>query len=455
MDDKKFRIEKDSLGEVRVSKARLWGAQTQRSLENFPIGQPHERMPMEIIYALAQLKKACAKVNGQLKPEVITEEKQEAIVAACDAILAKELDAEFPLVVFQTGSGTQTNMNVNEVIAHYGKKLHPNDDVNASQSSNDTFPSAMHIAFVLAIEEQLKPSLQRLIDSFRKKERQFQKIVKTGRTHLMDAVPIRFSQELSGYRFSLEQNLKMLCRNMGCLRELAIGATAVGTGLNAPPGFDVEVCRVLREQTGVAFVPSPNKFHALTSLDEIVAVHGIIKAIAMDMFKIANDIRLAASGPRCGLNELILPANEPGSSIMPGKVNPTQCEAVTMVAVQVMGNDAAIGMAASQGNFELNVFMPVIAYDYLQSACLLADAIRSFDHNCAAGIRANRDRMSDNLHHSLMLVTCLNPYIGYENAARVAHKAFDESTSLRTAAVALGYLTEAEFDKVFRPEEMV
>ena len=455
MDDKKFRIEKDSLGEVRVSKAHLWGAQTQRSLENFPIGQPHERMPMEIIYALAQLKKACAKVSGQLKPEVITKEKQEAIVAACDAILAKELDAEFPLVVFQTGSGTQTNMNVNEVIAHYGKKLHPNDDVNASQSSNDTFPSAMHIAFVLAIEEQLKPSLQRLIDSFRKKERQFQKIVKTGRTHLMDAVPIRFSQELSGYRFSLEQNLKMLCRNMSCLRELAIGATAVGTGLNAPQGFDVEVCRVLREQTGIAFVPSPNKFHALTSLDEIVAVHGIIKAIAMDMFKIANDIRLAASGPRCGLNELILPANEPGSSIMPGKVNPTQCEQVTQTAVQIGGNDAAISFAAGQGQFELCTFFPVTAYNFLQSVRLLSQSMDSFRIRLLDGLKVNVEQMRKNLHRSLMLSTLLSPAIGYEKAAHIARLAYQNEWTLKEAALQSGYLSEAEIDALLNPEQAV
>ena len=472
-----FRIEHDSMGEVRVPAAALWGAQTQRSLENFRIGT--ETMPGGIIRAFAILKKAAAQANAELG--CLPAADARAIEAACDEILSGAHEREFPLKVWQTGSGTQTNMNLNEVIARRANQIanraspivsqasrpadehgvalerpiHPNDSVNRSQSSNDTFPTAMHIAAVLAVKRRLIPAARELAQTFRLLEEKNTGIVKSGRTHLQDAVPIAFSQEISGWRGLVEAGIEQLEASLPGLCRLALGGTAVGTGLSAPAGFDALVARKIADITGEPFVSDPNKFHALTGKDALVFSHGAMKALAANMMKVANDVRWLASGPRLGLGEITIPANEPGSSIMPGKVNPTQCEAVTMVAVQVMGNDAAIGMAASQGNFELNVFMPVIAYDYLQSACLLADAIRSFDHNCAAGIRANRDRMSDNLHHSLMLVTCLNPYIGYENAARVAHKAFDESTSLRTAAVALGYLTEAEFDKVFRPEEMV
>lgn len=455
MHDNPFRMERDSLGEVRVPLEHLWGAQTQRSFENFLIGQPQERMPMEIIYAFAQLKKACAKANHQLRPACITQKKRDAIIAACDAILDGRLDDEFPLVVFQTGSGTQTNMNVNEVIAHYAKGLHPNDDVNASQSSNDTFPSAMHIAFVSALETSLLPSLQRLKDTFLRKEKQFQGIMKAGRTHMMDAVPLRFSQELSGYRFSLEQDEKLLRQNMDYLKELAIGATAVGTGLNAPKGFDSEVCRALQEQMHIAFVPGKNKFHALTSLDEIVVTHGALKALAMDMFKMANDIRLAASGPRCGLNELILPANEPGSSIMPGKVNPTQCEQVTQVAVQIAGNDASISFAASQGQFELCVFFPVTAYNFLQSVRLLAQSMDSFRIHLLEGLEVNKEQMCENLHRSLMLSTLLSPAIGYEKAAQIAQLAHQNKWTLKEAAMQSGYMTADEFDQVCDPEKAI
>ena len=376
-------------------------------------------------------------------------------------MISGSLNDHFPLVVWQTGSGTQSNMNANEVIANRGnelageKLLHPNDDINMSQSSNDTFPTAMHISAVLIIEDKLIPAIDMLIDTFKRLEAENEGIVKSGRTHLQDATPITFSQEISGWRSSLEKDKRLLQIALPELKELALGGTAVGTGLNAPKGFDEKVAQAVSELTGKAFVTAPNKFHALTSKDEMVFAHGALKALAADMMKIANDVRWLASGPRNGLGEILIPENEPGSSIMPGKVNPTQCEAVTMVAVQVMGNDVAVGMAASQGNFELNVFMPVCAYNFLQSARLLAEAIVSFNNNCAVGIKANKEKMHYNLHHSLMLVTALNPYIGYENAAKTAKKAFKDNISLKEACVALGFLTEEKFDEVFHPEQMV
>jgi len=456
-----YRIEHDSMGEVKVPADKIWGAQTQRSHENFEIGVDIETMPREITHAFGILKKAAALANNQLKPEKMTDEKLAAISAACDEVISGALNSEFPLVVWQTGSGTQSNMNANEVIANRGnaiagkKLLHPNDDINMSQSSNDTFPTAMHIAAVIALEDKLIPAVERLIATFVRLEKENEGIVKSGRTHLQDATPITFSQEISGWRTSLERDVELLKLSIKPLRELALGGTAVGTGLNAPKGFDVAVAAEVSKLTGKDFVTAGNKFHALTSKDEIVFAHGAIKATAADMMKIANDVRWLASGPRLGIGEILIPENEPGSSIMPGKVNPTQCEAVTMVAVQVMGNDVAVGMAASQGNFELNVFMPVCIYNFLQSARLLAEAIVSFDKNCAVGIKANKEKMHDNLHNSLMLVTALNPYIGYENAAKTVKKAFKENTSLKEACVALGFLTAEKFDEVFHPEQMV
>ena len=456
-----YRIEHDSMGEVKVPADKIWGAQTQRSHENFEIGVDIETMPREITHAFGILKKAAALANNQLKPEKMTDEKLAAICTACDEVISGALNSEFPLVVWQTGSGTQSNMNANEVIANRGnaiagkKLLHPNDDINMSQSSNDTFPTAMHIAAVIALEDKLIPAVERLIATFVRLEKENEGIVKSGRTHLQDATPITFSQEISGWRTSLERDVELLKLSIVPLRELALGGTAVGTGLNAPKGFDVAVAAEVTKLTGKEFVTAGNKFHALTSKDELVFAHGAIKATAADMMKIANDIRWLASGPRLGIGEILIPENEPGSSIMPGKVNPTQCEAVTMVAVQVMGNDVAVGMAASQGNFELNVFMPVCIYNFLQSARLLAEAIVSFDKNCAVGIVANKEKMHNNLHNSLMLVTALNPYIGYENAAKTVKKAFKENTSLKEACVALGFLTAEKFDEVFHPEQMV
>ena len=456
------RTEHDSMGEIEVSAEHYWGAQTERSRRNFPIGVGIETMPTEIIRAFGILKKAAARVNYTLLPDKMTEEKCAAIFAAADEVIRGRLDEEFPLVVWQTGSGTQTNMNVNEVIARRGSEmadipnlLHPNDDVNMSQSSNDTFPTALHIAAALAVEDRLLPSVQNLCGTLKWLEDEYADAVKSGRTHLQDAVPITFAQEVSGWRTSLERDCEQLRAALPGLYELALGGTAVGTGLNAPAGFDTAAAAEIARLTGKPFVSASNKFHALTSLDEIVFAHGAMKALAADLMKIANDVRWLASGPRCGLGELTLPSNEPGSSIMPGKVNPTQCEQVTMVAVQVMGNDAAIGFAASQGNFELNVFLPVTAYNFLQSARLLAESAASFDERCVSGLRANRDRMRENLHRSLMLVTALSPRIGYENAAKVAKKAYDEELSLRDACVALGFLSAAEFDEVFRPEDMV
>ena len=455
-----YRMEHDSMGEVRVPADRLWGAQTQRSHENFKIGMGIETVPSEIVHAFGILKKAAAMANAELKPEKMTAEKLQSISEACDEVISGELNDHFPLVVWQTGSGTQSNMNANEVIANRanqlaGKKLcHPNDDINMSQSSNDTFPTAMHISAVIAVEDKLIPALEKLIATFRRLEAENEGIVKSGRTHLQDATPIRFSQEISGWRSSLERDVELLKLAAAPLHELALGGTAVGTGLNAPAGFSELVAAKVAELTGKPFVTAPNKFHALTSKDELVFAHGAIKAAACDMMKIANDVRWLASGPRDGLGEIHIPENEPGSSIMPGKVNPTQCEAVTMVAVQVMGNDIAVAMAASQGNFELNVFMPVAAYNFLQSARLLAEATVSFNDNCAVGITANKDKMYHNLHNSLMLVTALNPYIGYENAAKTAKKAFKDNISLKEACVELGFLTAERFDEVFHPEQM-
>ncbi len=456
-----YRIEHDSMGEVKVPADKYWGAQTQRSYENFPIGMGREPMPREILHAFGILKKAAAQANHALKPEKMTEEKCAAICAACEEIICGELDSQFPLVVWQTGSGTQSNMNANEVIAGRGNALagkellHPNDDVNMSQSSNDTFPTAMHIAAVLALEEKVLPAIGVLTAAFSRLEEENAGVVKSGRTHLQDATPIAFSQEISGWRTSLERDREMLERSLPGLRELALGGTAVGTGLNAPEGFGEAAAAQISKRTGTAFFTAPNKFHTLTSKDELVFAHGALKALACDLMKIANDIRWLASGPRLGLGEITIPENEPGSSIMPGKVNPTQCEAVTMVAVQVMGNDTAVGLAASQGNFQLNVFMPVLAYNFLQSARLLADAMLSFHDRCVAGLRANREKMGQNLHNSLMLVTALNPHIGYENAARTVKKAYQENISLREACVSLGYLTGEAFDAVFHPEQMI
>ena len=456
-----YRIEHDSMGEVKVPADRYWAAQTERSRQNFPIGVGIETMPREITQAFGILKKAAATANHKLRPEKMTEQKLSAVMQACDEVISGALNDHFPLVVWQTGSGTQSNMNANEVIASRGneiageKLLHPNDDVNMSQSSNDTFPTAMHIAAVLILEDRVIPAAKKLIATMEKLEAEHEGIVKSGRTHLQDATPITFPQEISGWRTSLERSVQLVEASLPALRELALGGTAVGTGLNAPAGFDTEVAAVISELTGKAFVTAPNKFHALTSKDELVFAHGALKALAADLMKIANDIRWLASGPRLGLGEITIPENEPGSSIMPGKVNPTQCEAITMVAVQVMGNDTAVGLAASQGNFQLNVYMPVLIYNFLQSARLLAEGMESFCDNCVAGIRANREKMHRNLQDSLMLVTALNPHIGYENAARVAKKAYSEGISLKEACVALGYLTGEQFDQVFHPEKMV
>ena len=429
-----IRMEHDTMGEIAVPADRHWGAQTQRSVENFKIGG--EKQPKEIITAFAYLKEACAKANRQAGK--LTAEQAETIAAACQEIRAGQWDEEFPLVVWQTGSGTQTNMNVNEVIAHLaadrGVKVHPNDHVNASQSSNDTFPSALSIAAAMSVAEQVIPAAERLEAVFARLEAAYPDLIRIGRTHLQDATPLRFAQEVSGWRELIAAPVRML---------------------NAPKGYDEMVCSQLREMTGLPFVPDENKFHALTSKDALVFAHGALKALAANLMKIANDIRFEASGPRCGMGELYIPENEPGSSIMPGKVNPTQCEAVTMVAVQVMGNDTAIGIAASQGNFQLNVFLPVSAYNFQQSARLLADAMDSFRVNCAEGIVPNVERMEHNLHNSLMLVTCLTPKIGYEAAAKCAKKALADGTTLKEAVLSLGLLTGEEFDETVRPEKMV
>lgn len=452
-----YRIEKDSMGEMKVPADRYWAAQTQRSYQNFKIGG--EIMPREITHAFGILKKSAAIANNRLGR--LDDERLKYISMAADEVISGSLNDHFPLVVWQTGSGTQSNMNANEVIANRGneiagkKILHPNDHINMSQSSNDTFPTAMHIAAVCAIEDKLFPVMDEFVATLKRLEKENEGIVKSGRTHLQDAVPVAFSQEISGWRNMVEKCKGMLELALPGLKELALGGTAVGTGLNAPKGFATEVAKVVSELTGKEFKTAENKFHALTSKDELVFAHGALKALGADMMKIANDVRWLASGPRCGLGEIFIPENEPGSSIMPGKVNPTQCEAVTMVAVQVIANDVAVGMAASQGNFELNVFMPVCIYNFLQSVRLLADGIKSFNDNCVAGIRANREKMAHNLHNSLMLVTALNPYIGYDNAAKTAKKAYKDNISLKEACVELGFLTAEKFDEVFHPEEMV
>lgn len=449
------RIEHDTMGEIAVPADHHWGAQTQRSLENFRIGG--QRQPREIITAFACLKEACARANARCGK--LTEAQAGAIAEACRQIQAGQWDEEFPLVVWQTGSGTQTNMNVNEVIAHLaaeqGVSLHPNDHVNASQSSNDTFPSALHIAAAMSVVQDVLPAARRLEAAFARLEAAYPDLIRIGRTHLQDATPLRFSQEVSGWRELVAAPCRMLEAALPELERLAIGGTAVGTGLNAPKGYDAMVCEQLRQMTGVDFRPDENKFHALTSKDALVFAHGALKALAANLMKIANDIRFEASGPRCGMGELHIPENEPGSSIMPGKVNPTQCEAVTMVAVQVMGNDAAIGFAASQGNFQLNVFLPVSAYNFQLSARLLTDAMDSFRTHCVEGITPNAERMEANLHNSLMLVTCLTPKIGYEQAAKCAKKALADGTTLKEAVVSLGLLTPEEFDETVRPEKMV
>ena len=452
-----YRIEHDSMGEVSVPADRYWGAQTQRSFENFKIGI--EKIPGEVIRAFAILKKAAATANHHLGK--LDEERFHLIAQVCDEILAGKLDGHFPLAVWQTGSGTQSNMNVNEVIAGRGneiagkKLLHPNDHANMSQSSNDTFPTFFNVAAATEIEDRLLPAIDLLTGTFDRLMAEHEGIIKTGRTHLQDATPITFSQEISGWKNMLEKSRQMLVMSLSGLRELALGGTAVGTGLNAPKGFDVEVAKAVSDLTGKDFITAENKFHSLTSKDELVFAHGALKGLAADMMKIANDVRWLSSGPRCGLGEIFIPENEPGSSIMPGKVNPTQCESVTMVAVQVMANDVAVGLAASQGNFELNVFMPVCIYNFLQSVRLLSDSLVSFNNNCVAGIKANKEKMAENLHRSLMLVTCLNPHIGYENAAKTAKKAYKENISLKEACVELGFLTAEKFDEVFKPEKMV
>lgn len=456
-----YRIEKDTMGEIKVPADKLWGAQTQRSLQNFKIGG--ERMPIEVVYAMAIIKKASANANSKLG--VLDEEKAAVIGEAVDEILAGKWDEHFPLVVWQTGSGTQTNMNVNEVVAHRAnqllqergsdKRIHPNDDVNRSQSSNDTFPAAMHIAGVIAVEDRLIPALDVLNGTLRDKMEKFADIVKIGRTHLQDATPLTLGQEISGWSAMLDKTRAMLVQSVDTMRELALGGTAVGTGLNAHPDYAVAVAEEVTKLTGKTFVTAANKFHSLTSHDQIVYAHGAIKALAADLMKIANDVRWLASGPRCGIGEITIPENEPGSSIMPGKVNPTQSEALTMAVCQVIGNDTAIGMAASQGNFELNVFKPVIMYNFLQSLALMADSMLSFNNNCAVGIEPNEAVIKRNLEQSLMLVTALNPHIGYENAAAIAKNAHKKGTTLKESAIESGLLTAEQFDQYVRPENMI
>lgn len=453
----KYRIEHDSMGEIKVPADTFWGAQTQRSYQNFKIGD--EKIPEEIIHAFAILKKGAAIANQHLGK--LDTERCQYIEKTCDELLNGQWLDQFPLVVWQTGSGTQSNMNVNEVIANRGndiagkKILHPNDTVNMSQSSNDTFPTALHIAAVMAIEDRLVPAMDRMIRILDNLEEKNEGIIKSGRTHLQDAVPISFSQEISGWKEMILKSKAYVEATLPHVKELALGGTAVGTGLNAPEGFDQEAARVISELTKKDFVTEANKFHALSSKDAIAFSHGALKTLAADLMKIANDVRWMASGPRLGLGEITIPANEPGSSIMPGKVNPTQCEAVTMVAVQIMGNDVTIGMAASQGNFELNVFMPVIAYDFLQSVRLLSDAITSFTDHCLAGIRPNKEQMDYNLNHSLMLVTALNPYIGYEKAAMTSNKAYKENITLKEAVIALGFMSAEEYDDAMNLSKMV
>lgn len=456
-----FRTERDTLGEVQVPADKHWGAQTQRSLENFPIGI--EKMPLEVTYGFAELKKAAAVANFDL--EKLSLHKKNAIVKACDEILNGDLDDHFPLSVWQTGSGTQSNMNANEVIAFRAnqlladqksdEKVHPNDDVNMSQSSNDTFPTAMHIAAYRAVCSKLIPALNNLTDTFYQKEKEFYEVIKIGRTHLQDATPLTLGQEISGWRAMLERSNTMIQEANKHILSLAIGGTAVGTGINAHAEFGERVAKQLVLQTGFPFYSSDNKFHALTSHDEIVYLHGALKGLSADLMKIANDIRWLASGPRSGIGEITIPANEPGSSIMPGKVNPTQSEALTMITTQIMGNDATIGFAASQGNFELNVFKPVIIYNFLQSITLLADGMNTFNDKCAVGIEANLDIIAKHVENSLMLVTALNPHIGYEKAAEIAKLAFNDESTLKEAAVKTGYLNEEQYDEWIQPLNMV
>lgn len=456
-----YRIEKDTLGEMKVPADKYWGAQTQRSLHNFPIGW--EKMPFEIVRGFAILKKSAAKANEKLGK--LEHEKANAIVQAADEVLSGKLDEHFPLVVWQTGSGTQSNMNMNEVLAYRANqilaesgsslKVHPNDDVNKSQSSNDTFPTAMHIAAVIVLEDQVLPALQKMKETLKQKSEEFANIIKIGRTHLQDATPLTLGQEISGWHRMLEKTEAMITQSIEPLRELAIGGTAVGTGINAHPKYGDMTAAEISQETGKSFTSALNKFHALTSHDELVFSHGALKALAADLMKIANDVRWLSSGPRSGIGEITIPANEPGSSIMPGKVNPTQSEALTMVACQVMGNDAAIGFAASQGNFELNVFKPVIMYNFLQSAKLLTDTMHAFNDKCLIGLEANVDTIKENVERSLMLVTALNPHIGYENAAKIAKLAHEEGTTLKEAALKTGLLTEEQFDQFVRPEDMI
>ncbi|MFF2480201.1 class II fumarate hydratase [Paenibacillus sp. NPDC058071] len=456
-----YRIEKDTMGEIQVPADKLWGAQTQRSLQNFKISG--EKMPIQVVYAMAIVKKAAANANHKLG--VLDEVKAGVIGEAVDEILAGKWDDQFPLVVWQTGSGTQTNMNVNEVVAHRANQLleergssvriHPNDDVNRSQSSNDTFPAALHIAGVIEVEERLLPAIDVLSGTFKDKQDKYANLVKIGRTHLQDATPITLGQEISGWHAMLTKSRAMIEQSVDTMRELALGGTAVGTGLNAHPDFAVQVAEEVTALTGKKFVTSPNKFHSLTSHDQITYAHGAIKALAADLMKIANDVRWLASGPRCGIGEIVIPENEPGSSIMPGKVNPTQSEAITMAVCQVFGNDATIGFAASQGNFELNVFKPVIIYNFLQSVALLGDGMISFNDNCAVGIEPNEAAIQRNLEQSLMLVTALNPHIGYENAAAIAKNAHKKGLTLKESAIASGLLTSEQFDEFVRPENMI
>lgn len=456
-----YRIEHDTIGEIKVPADKLWGAQTQRSKQNFKIGG--EKIPLGVIRAFAHLKKSTAIASNELGQ--LSDAKRKAIVTAAEEVIAGKWDDQFPLVVWQTGSGTQSNMNMNEVLAHRGnqlleewgeeERLHPNDDVNKSQSSNDTFPTALHVAGVLAVENDLLPAIEVFKKTLQQKEEQFKEIVKIGRTHLQDATPLTLGQEISGWTRMLERSEEMVKESVEKMKDLAIGGTAVGTGLNAPEGFGDKVAEVISESTGASFKSASNKFHSLTSYDEVVYVHGALKALAADLMKIANDVRWLASGPRSGIGEIEIPANEPGSSIMPGKVNPTQSEALTMVVAQVMGNDTTIGFAASQGNFELNVYKPVIIYNFLQSVKLLADGMMSFNDNCAVGIEPNLEEIDNKVKNSLMLVTALNPHIGYENAAKIAKTAHANGTTLKEAALATGLLTEEEFDKYVVPENMV
>ena len=455
-----MRIERDSMGEIEVDENVYWGAQTERSRRNFKIGQGKETMPEEIIRAFAVVKAAAARANATLLPEKMTKEKLSAIEAVSREILSGALSAHFHLVVFQTGSGTQSNMNVNEVIANRGnelagkKLLHPNDDVNMSQSSNDTFPTAMNVAAVLSLTDRLIPAAKKLSACLREKENAYMEVRKCGRTHLQDAVPMTFGQEISGWRESVDTGIRLLEASLEPLYQLALGGTAVGTGLNAPKGFAEDAAREIAKATGKPFVTAENKFHALTSRSEIVFSHGAVKALASDLMKIANDVRWLSSGPRNGLGEITIPANEPGSSIMPGKVNPTQCEQVTMVAVQIFGNDSALSFAASQGNFELNVFLPVIAFNFLQSVRLLSDSMDSFRENCLEGMVPNTEKMRELTDRSLMTVTALSPRIGYENAARVAKKAFEENLSLRDSAVQLKLLSAEECDALLNSRSL-